>query len=360
MEVVPFSVIMVSAADVAKRAFIKVMLELAALYGLALPLNRDSAAVAIKAAFRKLAVKVHPDKGGSLEDQQSLNSARDKWETAVADAPGRGRGRKRTATDAGQPAPSEQLAVVLPTKIARVRQYRIQSLAVLLTFQKFDDMGVWRRFTAFVKEQLREWAVRLWCATMETNDDDTYHLHLCIQFHCAADRIAETFTFEGVRPNARANDSLGEGWCGKKQQDSIYRAMFYVWANKIGTVRAQDGSLCTDGNCCPAWVVGGKNKYPVSGRWLDKLLRAYKLSLDVYEEYIYLAMDGVISRKKNLDAIRARREELEERLIFAMENQSNCIIAQMGVQLSRRNAMGNPNEKLYMSAREEKLTMASI
>ena len=153
----------------------------------------------------------------------------------------------------------------------------------------------------------------MWCATMETNEDGTYHFHLCLQFHQAMERVAETFRFEGVRPGASANDSLGEGWCGKKQQDSIYRAMFYTWANKIGTVIAEDGTLCVDGNCWPAWVPGGTNKYPVSGRWLDKLLRAYKLSLDVYEEYIYLAMDGVMFRKKNLDVIRAQKEETAER-----------------------------------------------
>ena len=95
---------------------------------------------------------------------------------------------------------------------------------------------------------------------METNEDGNYHLHLCLQFHRAMERCAESFGFEGVRPNASANDSLGEGWCGKKQQDSIWRAMFYVWANKIGTARATDGRLCVDGNCSPAWVAGGENK----------------------------------------------------------------------------------------------------
>lgn len=308
---------MVSTVDLAKRAFIKVLLQLAVVYGIALSLTRDSAAVAITAAFRKVAVKAHPDKGGSLEDQKALNTARDEWETAVADAPGRG--KKRKATDAGQPAPSKQQVQEIPDRAARPKHFRIQSLAVLLTFQKFVDLTVWCRFIKFVRDQIDEWGVRLWCATMETNDDGTYHFHLCVQFHCAAERTAETFTFEGVRPNASANDSLGEGWCKKKQQDSIFRAMFYVWANKIGTVRAEDGSLCTDGNCCPAWVAGGENKYPVAGRWLDKLLKSYKLSLDVYEEYIYLSMDGVISRKKNLDAVRAHRDEAEERSVFAMK-----------------------------------------
>ena len=46
---------MVSAVDVAKRAFIKVLLQLAVTYGIKLSLNRDSTADAVTAAFRKAA-----------------------------------------------------------------------------------------------------------------------------------------------------------------------------------------------------------------------------------------------------------------------------------------------------------------
>ena len=296
---------MVTVVDLAKRAFVKLLLQLAVAYDLTLSLTRASPAAAVKAAFRKVAARSHPDKGGSLEHQQALNAARDKWENAVAEAPGRGKKRK---TDA------EHLAEV-PVRVEKylTKEFRIRSVAVLLTFQKFLDLGTWFRFVSFTKDHLVEWGVKLWCATMETNDDGTYHLHLCVQFHNALERCAETFTFERMRPNASAHDSLGEGWCGKKMQDSIYRCMFYVWANKIGTAQTDDGALCVDGNCHPAWVEGGSNKYPVSGRWLDKLLRSYKLSLDVYEEYIYLARDGVVFRKKSLDVIRAHQDEEKER-----------------------------------------------
>jgi hypothetical protein len=265
------------------------------------------------AAFRKVTARLHPDKGGNLEQQQALNAARDKWESAAAEAPGRG--KKRKATDADQPASSLQLAQVLPIRVEKYlsKHFRIQSVAVLLTYQKFEDFGKWSKFTKFIKVHLKEWGVKLWCATMETNADGSYHLHLCAQFHNAKERNAETFSFEEMRPNASANDSLGEGWCRKKMQDSINRCMFYVWANKIGTARTDDGTLCVDGNCHPAWVEEGSNKYVVSGRWLDKLLRSYKLSLDVYEEYIYKAMDGIVFRKKNLDVIRAHQDEDEER-----------------------------------------------
>ena len=267
---------MVSAVDLAKRAFVKLLLQSAVAYAITLSLTRDSSTAAVMAAFRKVTARLHPDKGGNLEQQQALNAARDKWESAAAEAPGRG--KKRKATDAEQPASSLQLAQVLPIRVEKYlsKHFRIQSVAVLLTYQKFEDFGKWSKFTKFIKVHLKEWGVKLWCATMETNADGSYHLHLCAQFHNAMERNAETFSFEEMRPNASANDSLGEGWCGKKMQDSINRCMFYVWANKIGTARTDDGTLCVDGNCHPAWVEEGCNKYVVSGRWLDKLLRNYK------------------------------------------------------------------------------------
>ena len=72
---------MVSAVDLAKRTFVKVLLQTAAAYDIALSLTRDSSAAAVEAAFRKVAVRAHPDKGGSLAYQQGLNAARAKWET---------------------------------------------------------------------------------------------------------------------------------------------------------------------------------------------------------------------------------------------------------------------------------------
>ena len=70
------------------------------------------------------------------------------------------------------------------------------------------------------------------------------------------------------------------------------------------------GRLCVAGNYQPAWT-RTKNTYAVSGRWLDNLLRSYKLSMDVYDEYIHLAMDGVPFRKRNLEACRERAQELK-------------------------------------------------
>ena len=58
-------------------------------------------------------------------------------------------------------------------------------------------------------------------------------------------------------------------------------AFFYARANKVGTVVDQNDGLCVEGRRKPAWT-SASNTYAVKGAWLDKLLRAYKLSLSVY------------------------------------------------------------------------------
>ena len=42
---------------------------------------------------------------------------------------------------------------------------------------------------------------------------------------------------------------------------------------------------------------------------MDKFLRAYMLSLNVYEDYLYCCRDGVATRKRNLDLLKAKHEE---------------------------------------------------
>jgi hypothetical protein len=132
---------MVSAVDLAKRAFVKLLLQSAVAHAITLSLTRDSSTAAVMAAFRKVTARLHPDKGGSLEQQQALNAARDKWESAVADAPGRG--KKRKATDAEQPASSLQLGPVLPIRVEKnlSKQFRTQSVAVLLTRSSKTESG---------------------------------------------------------------------------------------------------------------------------------------------------------------------------------------------------------------------------
>ena len=55
----------VSAVLAAKRALVTVLLELAGLHGLLLNVNRDSDDTLVASACRRVARKVHPDKGGT-------------------------------------------------------------------------------------------------------------------------------------------------------------------------------------------------------------------------------------------------------------------------------------------------------
>ena len=317
----------VSAVQQAKRAFVTLMKTLAGRHGVDLHLTRDSPDANLRSAYRQLSLRVHPDRTGDGESQKRLNAAHDAWMEAVSASKGRG-GRHAARGAAADAAASQAMAVVLPTKHGRPRQdqgLRIRSRGVLLTYQKFREASVWQRFLAFVHGVARSRAVWYWAATMETNADGTFHLHLMLQFKDATERSSQSFAFEGVCPNGQPNDLLGEGWGGRHYQQSLNRGFFYVWAAKEGTAVDAAGDLCVAGNYLPAWT-RAKFTYPVKGRWLDALFQSHKLSMDTYETYIYLARDGVLQRKRNLDAIRERAhdqavaQEVEERVARIQRN----------------------------------------
>ena len=67
-----------SAHQAARRAFVTVLLALAAAYGVAVAIHRDSPNAGLLTAFKKLILRVHPDKGGSVADMQRLQSAKEK------------------------------------------------------------------------------------------------------------------------------------------------------------------------------------------------------------------------------------------------------------------------------------------
>ena len=71
-----------SAALLAKRALVTLLHGLAAAYGLNIRCTRDSPDATILRAFRQVALKAHPDRGGDLSHQQQLNDARGAWEAA--------------------------------------------------------------------------------------------------------------------------------------------------------------------------------------------------------------------------------------------------------------------------------------
>ena len=70
-----------SPVQLAKRALVTLLLALARQYAMpALPLSRDSPDKVVMESFKKVAKKVHPDKGGATEDAQKLNEAREAWD----------------------------------------------------------------------------------------------------------------------------------------------------------------------------------------------------------------------------------------------------------------------------------------
>ena len=278
-----------SLAQKAKRAFVVLLLLLARDFNTILQVNRDSGDQEVEAAFKKLARKVHPDKGGSTEQTQRLNSARDEWKAAC-----------------GKPAgPKKADAAKALEELARRRDFTFQGVAVLLTYQGFQDSDHWARFVAFVEQQLPTWGAKHWCATMETCKSKKFHAHLMLQFKAAAKRTTQDFFFEGLKPNASATDLCGEGLCRKRLQQSVDRGFFYVWADKVGTVRLSSGELCVSGNYSPCWTES-LFKYQVLGKWPETLWKKRQLSDDVYESLLFLTRDGVVGRKRNLEVCRER------------------------------------------------------
>ena len=70
---------MVSAADTAKRTLVKLIRFLAGVYSVTVDVTRDSREEVVRTAYRALSRKVHPDKGGSQDDQKKLNESYQSW-----------------------------------------------------------------------------------------------------------------------------------------------------------------------------------------------------------------------------------------------------------------------------------------
>ena len=237
---------MVSATDVAKRALVTVIKYLAGVYGVTADLNRDCDDNALRKAYRTMSLKVHPDRGGDNSHQTQLNVKYEAWCNAKSDKSGPGRPRGKAA-----PCPKASKACK-PGK----KDFELRAIGFLLTYQGFQDLLQWRRFLEFVAGLSASEPVLYWTATLETNADGKHHAHLMLQMSRQKKYCVNRFLFEGLRPNAQANDVFGEGWCKKpgRYQVSMDRGHFYVWANKKGTVVDETGALCVSGNYAPAWT----------------------------------------------------------------------------------------------------------
>ena len=282
--------------QVAKRALVTLLIALAQQYGVRLALTREDSDALVNAAFRKVVKHVHPDKGGRLEDAQRLQAARDRWANAKSEH--------------GKHKHEGRQGVLLPLRQSKEKKaYEIRAAAVLLTFHGIQESH-WPRFLQFVKRKLSAWHAHHWCASMESCASGAPHCHLMLQFTSATHRQVDEFCFEKCRPNASTTDLCGEGLCRKQWQRSVDRGFFYVYADKIGTVQAVSGDMLTQGNYLPCWTSSERN-YQVLGKWPETLWKQRKISTSVYEQYLYLSRDGVVSRHRNLTLCREQEQRLE-------------------------------------------------
>ena len=305
----------VSPALAARRSLVQVLLALAAAYGVLLTLTRDARDEQVVAAYKKVTRKVHPDKGGSTADFQRLQAAKDEWEAKRSSRGQAGRpqsqGKPRAQAQAQQPR-SEIVAELADPEQVR-KSFRIQSGAVLLTYNGVRDVAQWHRFVAFVNANFRRWGVCHWCATLEATRKGALHIHCMVQFRKSKDRDTRPFFFEGLKPRADPNDLLGEGWGGKCVQKSYNRGFFYVWADKIGTQRDGQGKPCVAGNYEPCWEDTADFHYSVKSKWVENLWQERKLTTDMWDDYLFKTRDSVLGKKRNLDACREREEGAAER-----------------------------------------------
>ena len=69
-----------SRIDVATRALVSLLAVLARSYLVVLEVNRESPPDEILKAYRKVFLKVHPDRGGTKADVQKLQETKEAWD----------------------------------------------------------------------------------------------------------------------------------------------------------------------------------------------------------------------------------------------------------------------------------------
>ena len=138
----------VSLYQQAMRPFVKVLLTLARVYKIALAINRDASEKDLTKAYKRVALKAHPDKGGSDDHFKTLQASKEKWETLRATKADRPDGRRWAGgADAASTAPvggnaSQQL------------EFRVRGCSVLLTYHGLSDQASWKDFLDFVRGSL--------------------------------------------------------------------------------------------------------------------------------------------------------------------------------------------------------------
>ena len=187
---------MPSEVDAKKRVLVTLLKRLARKYNLQLSLVREATDAQVGAAFRRVIKQAHPDKRGSAADAKELNAARDAWEEAKKARRGQGRQpQNQSRSSAADAAPGEgaELEAGLGGK-------RVRATAAMFTYQGITLVEQWKRYLHFWREHQKEWGVKHWCATLESNHHQGYHIHVMVQFRKSQDCSNKVWAFEGISP----------------------------------------------------------------------------------------------------------------------------------------------------------------
>ena len=131
----------VSRLTVAARALVSVLLVLARSYLVVLDVSRESSTEQVLKAYRKVLLKVHPDKGGKKADAQKLQEVEEAWDKAHQGA-------------------DWKTGAVAAVRTARRQEYRVNAQVVLLTYQGIADLEQWHRFVAWARGSLKKFGVQ--------------------------------------------------------------------------------------------------------------------------------------------------------------------------------------------------------
>ena len=123
--------------------------------------------------------------------------------------------------------------------------------------------------------------------SIKSADKGRLHLHVFVEFTHKVDwTTVAPMRFDNVLPNASPTQARG-----KNQRTVVDQGHFYVFANKVGTLK-----VATSGH--EPWA-----DYKVCGWWLDELWSQHKLGHHVYIDYAASVRVGYLTRVRQANAL---------------------------------------------------------
>ena len=111
-------------------------------YLVVLDVSRESSTEQVLKAYRRVLLKVHPDKGGKKADAQKLQEVKETWDKAR------------------QGSADWKTGAVAVVRTARRQEYRVNAQVVLLSYQGIADLEQWHRFVAWARGSLKKFGVQ--------------------------------------------------------------------------------------------------------------------------------------------------------------------------------------------------------